>query len=217
MGTRGAVGFRSNMQDKVQYNHFDSYPSGLGQEVLQFLQSSNIAHLKEISENIVLVYKNIKPTEKQIKECAKWTDLSVSEQSTSDWYCLLRQAQGNFDAYKDGLKYMLSGESFLLDSLFCEYAYIINTDEGVLEFYSGFNKKVRKTKGRYAALQANKDRDNGYYGVALIKKYQLEEIIGASDENLDAIVKEINSKAESFYLFVCLIYTYLIFNSKIIE
>lgn len=202
MGTRGSVGFRANQQDKVQYNHFDSYPEGLGSEVLAFLQSSSFEQLKDIAENIVLVNENTPPTKKQIKDCEQWTDLSVSTRSTNEWYCLLRNAQGNLNAYKDGLKYMLDGQSFLLDSLFCEYAYIINTDEGVLEFYSGFNKKARKTKGRYAGRQPERENNgytNEYYGVALIKRYPLEDIFGASNSKIEEIIAEMKKKADSFY------------------
>lgn len=197
MGTRGAVGFRANNQDRVSYNHFDSYPSGLGAEVLEFIQGSNLASLKSAAERIILIDESIPPTPQQIQDCKPWTDLSVSNQSTSDWYCLLRDAQGNLHAYTDGLKYMSDASSFLLDSLFCEYAYIINTDEQVLEFYSGFNQKARTRKGRYAALKI--DPKDKYYGVALIKKYPLDEIMSATEEEIAAIVQEMDKKATSFY------------------
>lgn len=100
MGTRGAVGFRANKQDKITYNHFDSYPSGLGQDVLSFIRRHSIEDIKSAAANIQLIQKNSIPTEEQIRECQPWTNLSVSQQSTSDWYCLLREAQGNLDAYR---------------------------------------------------------------------------------------------------------------------
>lgn len=197
MGTRGAVGFRANGKDKVGYNNFDSYPGGLGAEVLEFIQGSNLAELKTAAERIILVDTSIAPTPEQIKDCKPWTDLGVSNQSTSDWYCLLRGAQGDLGAYTKGLKYMSDSSDFLLDSLFCEYAYIINTDEQVLEFYSGFNQKSRTRKGRYAAMKAEPERE--YYGVALIKVYPLEDIMNASDEEIQTIVEEMDKKANSFY------------------
>lgn len=33
MGTRGLFGLRKNNKDKTMYNHFDSYPSCLGEEI----------------------------------------------------------------------------------------------------------------------------------------------------------------------------------------
>lgn len=198
MGTRGAVGFRVNKEDKVTYNHYDSYPSGLGQEVLEFIQSNTIESLKSAAENIQLIDMEVKPTKEQIKICKPWTDLSVSNQSTDDWYCLTRLAQGNLNAYVNGLPYMNDGASFLLDSLFCEYAYIINLDTKKLEFYSGFNKKERERKGRYAS-QKRDGRDSGYFGVVLIMQIPLTSIMEASSEEISAIVSKMQKKSDSFY------------------
>lgn len=199
MGTRGAVGFRTNKQDKITYNHFDSYPSGLGQDVLDFIRRHSLEEIKTAAQNIQLIQKNSIPTEEQIRECMPWTNLSVSNQSTSDWYCLLREAQGNLDAYIDGLKYMTDNQSFLLDSLFCEYAYIINVDTNQLEFYSGFNKKSRERKGRYANIRPEDSRPDSYYGVALLWKIPLTMIMEASDEQVSAIISKMQKKADSFY------------------
>lgn len=38
MGTRGFVGFVIDGQEKIGYNHFDSYPDGLGVDVLSWLR-----------------------------------------------------------------------------------------------------------------------------------------------------------------------------------
>lgn len=199
MGTRGAVGFRANKQDKVTYNHFDSYPSGLGSDVISFIRSHSFEEIQNAAKNIQMVDTSIEPTPQQIKDCMPWTDLSVSNQSTSDWYCLLRNAQGDLGAFKKGLKYMLDSKDFVLDSLFCEYAYIINTDNNTLEFYSGFNQKERKTKGRYAGKQIDKGRPNEYYGVVLIMKIPLEEIIEVTDEKISEIISKMQKKSDSFY------------------
>lgn len=199
MGTRGAVGFRAKNQDKITYNHFDSYPSGLGQDVLSFIRRHSIEDLKNTANNIQLIQKNSVPSESQIKECRPWTNLSVSNQSTSDWYCLLRESQGNLDAYTNGLKYMIDGQSFLLDSLFCEFAYIINVDKNQLEFYSGFNKKARERKGRYASLRPENSRPDSYYGVALLWKIPLNTILEVSEEEIGNIVSKMDKKANSFY------------------
>lgn len=198
MGTRGAVGFRSENQDRVQYNHFDSYPSGLGHDVLTFISKTNMEELKNIANNIELINEDDVPTENQINACQKWTDLTVGEGTVESWYCLLRNAQGNLNAYKDGLKYMLDAQSFLLDSLFCEYAYIINVDTKKLEFYCGFNEVSRNRMGRYAKLQLEKGRPYNYYGVVLVKEFELEEIMNASDEKIAEMVKIMDKKTSAF-------------------
>ena len=40
------------------------------------------------------------------------------------------------DLYLKGLKYMLNGNNFLKNELFCEYGYVINLDENTLDIYT---------------------------------------------------------------------------------
>ena len=182
MGTRGAFGFRVDGKDKVMYNHWDSYPSGLGQKVVDFIKETTDDELKKIANNIVLVDEDKTPTTAQKKAVRDFektndtvvSDISVSTRTLDDWYCLLRNAQGEFEMYKKGLEYMISAEDFLQDSLFCEYAYIINVDSGMLEVYFGFNKDP-EAKGRYAEFKS-KGYNDGYCGVALIKEIPFETV-----------------------------------------
>ena len=193
MGTRGAIGFRINNEDKVTYNHFDSYPSYLGAEILGFIQKTDLKKLKENVSKLTLVDSQDVPTSKQIDECLPWLE-SENIHKSPDWYSLLNELQGGLNAYLQGLPYMIDSSGFLLDSLFCEYAYIINLDEQVLEFYCGFNKKASNRKGRYAHI---KEDDNKYYGIALIKKYPLSDIVN-SQFNLEETIAEMESKVRAF-------------------
>ena len=184
MGTRGALGFRIDGKDKIAYNHFDSYPSGLGAAVAKFLVKAastraGLARLQAKARLLQAIPKDSKPTPEDIKRCAKYTDLGVSNQSTDDWYCLLRNAQGNPAAMLQVQKYEDSA-SFMLDSLFCEYAYIINLDENVLEFYRGF-QDLPHDKGRYAkdlSMMNAKLAENRstYFPVALLRTFRLNRI-----------------------------------------
>lgn len=195
MGTRGAFGFRIDGQDKVGYNQFDSYPSGKGVDILEFIRDNEIQDIVAAARRIIMVSDEVKPTPEQIEECKAFTDLSVSEQSTSDWYCLTRNAHGYLEPYtKGGLRYMLDSHEFLADSLFCEWAYIINCDAGTLEVYRGFNKKP-SALGRYGKLQEKpwKNERTGemvvpeYYGVVLVAEEPLKtlqqqlRLVGAGD------------------------------------
>lgn len=146
MSTRGAWGFRKNGTDKITYNHFDSYPTGLGKVIQDFILKSSIEELNEIYDKIILQDSSIKPTEKQIEECKKYANLEVSSQKITDWYCLLREAQGNPFVYKDDCKYMLNGREFMYDGLFCEWAYIINLDQNTLIIYEGFSQKIEPNR-----------------------------------------------------------------------
>ena len=151
MGTRGMFGFYMDGVTKAAYNHFDSYPEELGVKMLAVLRNTSLSHCIAAFKRIKMVSGDSAPTPEEIERCKPWTDLGVSNQSTSDWYCLLRKAQGNIDAYINGrLEYMLDGSDFINDSLFCEYAYIINLDEvGCFEAYEG-GQRDPHSSGRYA-------------------------------------------------------------------
>ena len=42
MGTRGAIGWSKGGVTKVTYNHFDSYPDGLGLDVVKYLKGKTL-------------------------------------------------------------------------------------------------------------------------------------------------------------------------------
>lgn len=169
METRGVYGIRKEGQDKLTYNHYDSYPEWLGQQVYDFIHSTSIEEMHEIFDRIVLVKESSDPTEEQIEMCKKYTNLSVSGRSFKDWYCLLRDTQGNLEVYKDGLKYMVDSQNFIKDSLFCEYGYIINLDDNTFEVYEGFQEVPNNN--RYAC-----DPNRGYYNCRLLIAYPLNNI-----------------------------------------
>jgi hypothetical protein len=171
MGTRGTLGFRKNGVDKLMYNHFDSYPSGLGAKVIEFLKNTSIEEMSAIFDKIEMIDGDVKPTAQQIEECKKWTNLTVSEKSADDWYCLLRDAQGELSAFKEGLRYMLEANDFIKDSLFCEYGYIINLDDNVLEFWYGWQEKPQE--GNRYGTEVSK----GYYPCRLVKTYPLSDFL----------------------------------------
>jgi len=179
LGTRAAYGIRSGHQDKITYNHFDGYPSYLGINIMSFIHDTPDKELREIADRIEMVQEDSKPSAKQIKQYKQYADLNVSSQSLTDWYCLLRETQGDLTPYKNGLTHIIDSHDFLKDSLFCEWAYIINVDKGELEIYRGFNtKKHVKGGGRYCrfSVDDNPQRGNKYYGVTILATLKLSEI-----------------------------------------
>jgi len=184
MGTRGAYGFRVGGIDKVTYNHYDSYPSGLGRQIVEFINRSSIGELEEAGANIVLVNESATPTMEQIMECGKYFDSGVSTGNIEDWYCLLRKMQGDLTPYKEGFKYMIDSSGFLSNSLFCEWAYIINLDSQKLEVYKGFNKDIH-AKGRYASVDLN---GKEYAGVRLIDTVSFDILDRMSNIEMDILI-----------------------------
>ena len=139
MSTRGAVGIRLGGIDKIGYNHADSYPDGLGMEIIMYLKGKNAEMLKRAFEEI--------------------ESGDGAEDDVWDWH--EHRFNARFGDYR----------GFMADSLFNEWSYIINLDDGELEIYHGFNKDPN-AGGRYASLE--RKNDAGYRGVALAERIPLE-------------------------------------------
>jgi hypothetical protein len=197
MGTRGVVGWRLDEEDKVAYNHFDSYPEELGVKVLDYAANTPLNVLIAHFNNVKLVKDSDVPTPEQIKRCHAHNAVnhSVSTQSDDDWYCLLSNVQGDLQATAH-LGYMIDYSQFLRDSLFCEWAYIINLDTKKLEVYRGFQKNEIPL-GRYGEIsEESKNHQLAsyrggteiYYGVGLLQEYDLADL-----PNAEGFVEELNS------------------------
>ncbi len=196
MSTRGAIGFRIDGQDKVTYNHSDSYPSCLGADVVGFIRKTPINDMVEAACRIELVTDGEKPTPEQIQDRSMFCNPRVGNQSQGGWYSLLRDAQGDLSAYTNGLMYMIDSHTFLRDSLCCEYAYIINLDDMTLEFYQGFNHS-KDAPGRYAKFEDEESWRNGsdrYFGVRLVKTYTLLQLKALRSSV--SVVKEMEKMTE---------------------
>lgn len=183
MGTRGLVGVRIDGVDKLTYNHFDSYPSGLGQEIVEYLRNvSDMEEEIEKARKLQLVQEGDKPSRKDMKKYIKYADLNVGSRKANDWYCLLRNLQGDLPALLNA-GVMIDSAEFINDSLFCEWGYIVNFDDMILEVYKGFQQKAH-SNGRYASVAGTPDR--GYYPCALVKTFHLNNL----PSNLDEALKE---------------------------
>ena len=99
MGTRGHIIIKYNGKLIRLYNHMDSYPEWLGKNILEdlitLLKDFGLSGLIELLEKCKIVDDSIKPTKYDVIKLADYTNLNVSNQSTNDWYCLLRKTQGH--------------------------------------------------------------------------------------------------------------------------
>lgn len=191
MGTRGAFGVRIDGQDKLTYNHLDSYPEGLGaslsRQIDDLLKRHELGGLKTLAREVVLITEEAPDIVEVIKQRlgAKFRDARVS--TGKDAYAYVRKLQGDLRAILEDARVMLNGNGFVKDSLFCEWAYVLNLDEGVFEVYKGFQKK-HHAKGRYASDETKDD----YFPVALIAQLPLEGLPAA----MDRLSRQIEKRAE---------------------
>lgn len=182
MGTRGVYGIRKNGQDKLTYNHWDSYPEHLGYQMAVTCSKASNEELNKIFDNIKLVGADDKPTKKMIQTCeqAGYINLNVGRHSMADVYCLTHGAQGEPQKWLDDLKagrtiYMIDDSGFLYNGLFCEFAYIINLDTNMLEFLVGFQDEP--TEGNRYGCEPRPDHSGrNWYPCKCILEIPLDSI-----------------------------------------
>jgi len=170
MGTRGFVGFVVDGQEKITYNHWDSYPGGLGMEVLTWLRSilDSGMEWKSYVRNLRMVSEASRPGSEEIERLQQYAVTNVGEQRIDDWYCLLRNTQGDPGAIL-AAGYAIDSGDFPTDSLFAEWGYIVDTDTDTLEVYEGFQRQPHNL-GRFAhraPKEINLGPGRQYYPVAL--------------------------------------------------
>ncbi len=178
MGTRGLIGFYYKGITKATYNHLDSYPSGKGIEVLNSIRNRNLEDLRKVFDNIIMVQSNSKPSIAEQKKYSIYANQSVDDGKLDNWYVLLRNIQGTLVPYLNNkVKHMIDNKDFITDSLFCEWAYLINLDKGTFEVWKGF--QLKQNKNRYsipkskAYKASNKDY---YYSCDMIAEYALDKL-----------------------------------------
>jgi len=193
MGTRGAVGTHYSGEDKITYVHFDAFPTGLGEwivrDIKKWLRDGTLDDVKAKVAALKLVPEGYSPTDEEKEKLEPYVDLSVSEQSASDFYCMTRKLQGELDLILEA-GIITDAADFILDSLFCEWAYIVNFDTEELEVYRGFQTEAHD-KGRFhdKKLSADNYRAAQYFPCALLATYPFDKIPDDFGEQLESLVK----------------------------
>jgi hypothetical protein len=148
MGTRGLAGFVVDGVEKIGYVHWDSYPSGLGSSVVEAIQAQpGLEELRAKAKAIEVVGQG------EVLSPQWRARLGVSADVTA--YDALRDDQGDLSAALEKGLMVGGAEAFGRDSLYCEWGYVVDLDEGVLEVYEGF-VNAPHSEGRFAAPDAVK-------------------------------------------------------------
>lgn len=187
----------------AQYGQWDGYPGGQGATIIKFINHLLLSGL--IPQFKVQILKCKFRGKKENKE----RDEFMKSIGVKDGWMTGEQAAAYRAAYPLASRDLGAGileailnstektiwldneSAFVADSLFCEYAYVIDLDKGNLEVYKGFNTK-RVPKGqRFDSVPRNKEpvkttTVNGsprtkyalskYYPVTLAKIYKLKEL-----------------------------------------
>jgi hypothetical protein len=176
MGTRGFTGVVIKGEAKFAYQQFDSYPSGVGAELLEWLQGLQPREWEKVAQQAVelqMIPENTEPPSEMVLKAREMDiiNLGVSTQSETDAYCVARGAQGDLEKILE-LGYAVGHPMWPADSLFCEWGYLVNFDEMTLEVYEGFQKG--EVVGRFASLDPGNDPD--YSPVTLRATFPLSDL-----------------------------------------
>lgn len=171
MSTRGFVGFVVDGTEKIAYNHYDSYPSNLGCNVLEWLSKAHLGGAQRQASALRVVSSDSTPTAEDIERLRGYANQNVSTRRIDEWYVLLHETQGNPAAMLDA-GVVEDGHEFPLDSLFAEWGYLVDFDARTFEVYKGFQDAAHD-KGRFAGRPG---RDERYYPVALAASWPLDAL-----------------------------------------
>lgn len=164
MGTRGFVGVAVDNQVKIAYQQFDSYPDGVGIETLRWLRDAiqDPAKLRAEAAKIRVVGEDDPVTPADIEKYGHLANTGVSSGKLTEWYVLLREQQGLLGRMFDEGIMLSAGASWPLDSLFCEWGYLVDFDgDGWFDVYQGFQES-RPTEGRWAGRPTDEESAEDY-------------------------------------------------------
>lgn len=181
MGTRNLTIVKSDGDYKVaQYGQWDGYPSYSGVNILNFLRNSNLQQFKKYLSNVKLL------TSAQID--LLWEEIGVdvekehfvSIEISNKFYSLHPTLSRDLGCTilesimeHDGAVELYNDLEFAKNSLFCEYAYVVDLDENKFEIYFGYNKEPLTEKDRFYFDGYCND---GYYPVKLKKSYDIDNL-----------------------------------------
>lgn len=171
MGTRSLIAAQIGGEYKVaQYSQWDGYPSGQGITILNFLRNVNIENLKRaISECKWITKEEIDSINENIRM------LPSGYEWQKDYPELSRDTGGDiFNVILFSGKRKLKNDiDFAKDSLFCEWAYVVDFDKGTFEVYEGCNQRPLKEADRFYSADCD---ENGYYPVVIVKEYRIDNL-----------------------------------------
>lgn len=175
MGTRNLTMVISKEETKVaQYGQWDGYPEGQGVTVLKFLSTVDMDAFKKKLESVKWVddekQAEIEAYYKSIGVTGEWVNMEQSEKIKNKYPLFSRDNGAGIlnmiMASNDNPIYLLDKSDFLKDTLFCEWAYKIDLDKGILYVYSGdtepshqFNISQLPTEEEFLAAFVEEEND----------------------------------------------------------
>lgn len=183
----------------AQYGQWDGYPEGNGVKILTFLRSK--ARVKKLTDKLKHVRFSTEADEKKVQKfmdkmgCSNgWMNMDQANEYHEAFPYLSRDVGADILEMvansKDKEIVLADSTDFAGDSLFCEWAYVVDLDKRKLEVYSGFNKEPLAEDERFAKIAKAKNSSE-YEGIRCIKKYDLDNLPTKAE-----FIKELKEKEE---------------------
>lgn len=151
MGTRNVTVVRADGVIKVaQYGQWDGYPTGQGNTIAHFLRTASLPKFKAKLRDVVFLSDD--DIKKRWEECGADVDpniglvnVDVSNKLMKLYPALHRDTGAEVLEliYKGEVKELEDYYDFIKDTLFCEYAYIVDLDKEVVEIYASSTEPVK--------------------------------------------------------------------------
>lgn len=198
MGTRNLTMVVSGGQTKVaQYGQWDGYPSGQGATALSILSEIAKENGWEKFREKVNTLRWF--TDEELAKMDEDYEKTLAENPylSRDWAAVILEGlyRGTLTKHESypvtkttiinvNIEGLINQESFGGDSLFCEWAYVIDLDKMTFEAYKGFNDKNPLVEGdRFFKAQEDHNltkiangREAKYFGCTLVKSYDLNNL-----------------------------------------
>lgn len=166
MGTRHLIAVHIDGNYKVaQYAQFDGYPEGAGAEVLAFLSAKTRREkLQKAARKCTFV-----PHAELVALGSEW--LKKYPQMSRDHSAEILALVAN----NDGLP-LRDSLSFASDSVFCEWAYVVDFDKGTFEVFKGFNHEPLPDGARFKDTPKEENLSADNHPVRMVKSWSLDAL-----------------------------------------
>lgn len=181
MGTRGLTVVVLDGEYKVaQYGQWDHYPEGQGNTICDFIQ--NRMDLDKLKQAVrACSWISSEEHKQRWVDCgadpnSDFVSMDISRKFGELYPELSRDTGGGIVEMiqeRGGLK-LQNSIGFAGDSLFCEYAYVLDLDNEVLEVYKGFNQDLLDPSERFADpedIDLENSGNDKYNPVRLYRKF----------------------------------------------
>lgn len=194
MGTRNLTAVFIDGEYKVaQYGQWDGYPDGQGAVAYRFAKQLVNDNFKDVFRDKVRAARFISADE---------FDERYSKQLVTDKEFYLKYPEFTRDTGSSILNVvfekpegisLVNEIDFAADSLFCEWAWVIDLDANTFEAFKGFNREPLTSEDRFYFLKDKEDTSDdysdekgSYHGVKLVKKWDLDRLPETVQEFIDS-------------------------------